>query len=671
MQTIPAPTLRAAALLLLVTLAACGGGGGGGGVPAAPADALQALASADPLAAAPACTAAAVRIRLGLDANRNGSLDADEVSYTEVVCTGAGGMLMSLVDEPAGATCAAGGKRLLAGADANGDGVLQAAEASSSAYVCHGTQGPQGPQGPAGVPGGSGAASLMSITAEPAGAHCAAAGSRVQSGIDGNGNGTLDPPEVVQTAYVCHGAQGTPGSPGGPGADGRTSLLLTTPEPAGANCTYGGTRVQNGVDANASGTLDAAEVAQTAYVCNPSPAGLAWVEVGADHAAAPNTGYVHTGTASIRITLPQAPAVGSIVRVVGAGTGAWTVRAAGTEVIRTANLPVPLRWGPAWVELAAATSPTDVAISGDGRYLILASANQPLWISSDHGQTWQPRGSARDWRTVALSADGRTMFAAGDGTGIHVSRDWGATWAENGPAGSWRKVASSADGTRVAVAGTIGVLTNMLLISGDGGTNWAPTALPDTQWNALAVSGSGSVVVAGGSTGPLFISRDGGANWTAYLAGGNFTAAATSYDGRAFVVARQGGSGATLHESTDEGLGWTSQSLGTVGRAVAMSHDGRRRAWATAGGLFMSGEPGAAWADVGSPTGDITSVACTSDCARVVALKAGVPRLFGSRTTTTTPGGELQGAADGSIELQYLGNGAWAVLGYSGWLAAR
>ncbi|GAB2855345.1 hypothetical protein GCM10027044_13970 [Hymenobacter ruber] len=60
------------------------------------------------------------------------------------------------------------------------------------------------------------------------------------------------------------------GSTGPAGADGKNSLVRTTAEAAGANCATGGFKTEYGLDANANGTLDAAEVnaALTRYVCN-------------------------------------------------------------------------------------------------------------------------------------------------------------------------------------------------------------------------------------------------------------------------------------------------------------------------------------------------------------------------------------------------------------------
>ena len=58
------------------------------------------------------------------------------------------------------------------------------------------------------------------------------------------------------------------------GQNGLNALLKTTAEAAGANCTAGGTKIETGLDANRNGTLDAEEInpSQTRYVCNGAPA---------------------------------------------------------------------------------------------------------------------------------------------------------------------------------------------------------------------------------------------------------------------------------------------------------------------------------------------------------------------------------------------------------------
>jgi subtilisin-like proprotein convertase family protein len=59
------------------------------------------------------------------------------------------------------------------------------------------------------------------------------------------------------------------GCTGEDGEDGRSALLTTTPEPSGASCAFGGTRIDSGLDVDAGGVLDPAEVTATEYVCNP------------------------------------------------------------------------------------------------------------------------------------------------------------------------------------------------------------------------------------------------------------------------------------------------------------------------------------------------------------------------------------------------------------------
>lgn len=124
--------------------------------------------------------------------------------------------------------------------------------------------GSDGKNGAAGANGANGATALTKTSAEPAGMNCPSGGTKVEVGLDKNGNGVLDQDEVSgQPIYVCNGTGGSP------------SLVKTTPEPGGSNCQYGGVKIETGLDANNNGMLDANEVNQSAttYVCNTSPTG--------------------------------------------------------------------------------------------------------------------------------------------------------------------------------------------------------------------------------------------------------------------------------------------------------------------------------------------------------------------------------------------------------------
>jgi hypothetical protein len=66
------------------------------------------------------------------------------------------------------------------------------------------------------------------------------------------------------------------------GSNGKTALTRSTKEAGGANCKYGGTKFETGIDANNNGILDNNEVTatQTTYVCDGAGATYSsWFDV--------------------------------------------------------------------------------------------------------------------------------------------------------------------------------------------------------------------------------------------------------------------------------------------------------------------------------------------------------------------------------------------------------
>jgi len=114
-----------------------------------------------------------------------------------------------------------------------------------------GPAGPQGIQGPAGNDGSTGPQGPIGLTG--------AQGSQGIQGVAGT-NG----------ANGANGATGTQGPQGVSGTNGLNALIKTTTEPIGVNCASGGTKIETGLDANGNGILDAAEInaVQTKYVCD-------------------------------------------------------------------------------------------------------------------------------------------------------------------------------------------------------------------------------------------------------------------------------------------------------------------------------------------------------------------------------------------------------------------
>ncbi|MGK3962674.1 hypothetical protein WMF38_00615 [Sorangium sp. So ce118] len=116
-----------------------------------------------------------------------------------------------------------------------------------------GSDGPSAPDGEAG-------ALAARVEDEPPGANCPGGGHAIHEGRDDDGDGALDPGEIDATEYVCAEQGELPG-------------LLTTQaeEPPGEPCPHGGTAVRSGLDLDGDGALDAAEVAETTYVCAGAP----------------------------------------------------------------------------------------------------------------------------------------------------------------------------------------------------------------------------------------------------------------------------------------------------------------------------------------------------------------------------------------------------------------
>ena len=247
------------------------------------------------------CENGGIVVETGLDLDGNGTLDDPEVRTAEAVCAGGEGetALTTVSDEPAGANCVIGGSRIDVGLDVDGNGTLEPAEINQTEYVCDpvrtavrvspelaatstacpGLGGSRIETGPDTNNNGQldaaevtdtaficsgidGQQSLVAVTPEPAGANCAAGGNRVDSGVDSNENGSLDAAEVVSTSYVCNGINGTPGAGG--------NAVRVSSEPAGANCVAGGVRVETGPDTNGNGALDDAEVTSTSFSCQGS-----------------------------------------------------------------------------------------------------------------------------------------------------------------------------------------------------------------------------------------------------------------------------------------------------------------------------------------------------------------------------------------------------------------
>jgi hypothetical protein len=523
--------------------------------------------------------------------------------------------------------------------DLNGNGVLDAGKVSNTRYIWNGAAGSvgsAGAAGTAGVAGGTGSnglSSLVSVSVEPAGANCANGGNLVRIGLDTSRDGNLDDGEVTSRSHVCnagngtHGANGTDGTNGADGANGTNGLnslvVLTALASGDANCAYGGSRQDSGLDLDRNGSLDFGEITASAYACNGSPGpGVSWIDVTATSAQAQaNTGYLADNAAPVTITLPASPNLGDLVSVSGVGSGGWTVAQNAGQRILTRGLPGSPLPGDLWTPRDSARDWISVASSANGSKLVAVTQADQIYTSIDSGVTWTPRDGFRGWNAVASSADGSKLVAVAIGNQIYTSTDSGQSWTPRESSRTWWGVASSADGTHLVAVEFYG----QIYTSTDSGVSWTPrdSARP---WQSVASSADGSKLYATALDDGLYISADAGVTWTAATNHAPTNRVACSADGTKLLAAGVSG---PLYISTDSGATWVARDSVRGWSGLASSADGSK----------------------------LVAVADTGD----------LDRIYTSVADQTTPGsaGSLGGSQYDALQLQYAGSGNFIVLGFS------
>jgi photosystem II stability/assembly factor-like uncharacterized protein len=500
---------------------------------------------------------------------------------------------------------------------------------------------------------------------EPSGANCAAGGKAIEVGVDGNASGRLEASEISSTRHVCNSTDGSNV------VSEANTLASIVSEAAGANCVHGGSRVDKGLDSNANGVLDAAEVSATNYICNSPPAAtFPWVDVtSAAVQAQPNTGYVaRNDVAQVVVTLPTNPAVGDVVRVRGDGLGGWMVAQNPGQAVDTRNLDGMA--GASWTARESARDWVAVASSADGTKLVALEWAGKIYTSGDGGVSWtactaKPAcESNREWWAVASSADGSKLVAAVGGGQIYTSTDGGVSWTARDSNRIWASsIASSADGAKLVALEEGG----KIYTSTDGGAVWEERE-ENRLWISVASSADGSKLVAAVNGGQIYTSIDSGLNWTARESSRNWYEVASSADGSKLAAVDYGGK---IYTSTDSGATWKEREADRNWFSIASSADGRKLVASVEGGqLYTSADSGVSWTARDSNRA-WWNVASSADGSKLVVVEYGGKIYTSIATTTPGVGGSISGTSTDAIELQYVGDGVFAVLTHEGSLTIQ
>ncbi|MEN0066693.1 MAG: endonuclease/exonuclease/phosphatase family protein [Myxococcota bacterium] len=161
------------------------------------------------------------------------------------------------------------------------------------------------------------ARALISVSEEAAGENCANGGTRIDVGVDKDDSDSLDAAEVDSTSFVCNGESGTNGVNGENGAngedgvDGQEALVEIEAVDPGAECPFGGFRVETGLDDNGDGVLDDNEVTDRQLVCENNTVRIATFNTSLNRSSAGELIKNLTGTMD-----PQAQQVAEIIQTV-------------------------------------------------------------------------------------------------------------------------------------------------------------------------------------------------------------------------------------------------------------------------------------------------------------------------------------------------------------------
>jgi hypothetical protein len=418
------------------------------------------------------------------------------------------------------------------------------------------------------------------------------------------------------------------------------------------------------------------------------------VVAGTNIQAAPNMVYLLTNNSVVTVLLAPGMNVGDLVKIAGTGTNGWQIaQNPGQSIIASFSGGLNLNWTPRITH--------SNGWSCDGTKLVAAASGPnisgQIYSSTNSGITWNPLAAAPTeyWTALASSYDGTKLVAATFLDGIFASTNAGATWfaqtnSHTGIGHEVSAIASSADGTKlVAVEGPPLYAASLpgrggIFTSTDSGQTWtlqlgAPT---NSTWTSVASSADGTRLsaLASGSF-VCYQSIDSGVTWTPSITNSS-TEVALSANGTTLVTAGFSG----IFTSLDFGGTWNSRALpGNLALLVyrlAVSSDGTILLAAPGPGaalnpIFLSHDSGLTWtAQSSGPANVFGGVLLSANGLKLVAAEIGswgssIPTGSGTiwtAQTATTVGtdGWLALQPNTAIELQYVGNGQFLPISFTG-----
>ena len=196
------------------------------------------------------------------------------------------------------------------------------------------------------------------------------------------------------------------------------------------------------------------------------------------------------------------------------------------------------------------------AIAGMGTTVIVGSADQGIFISTDNGVTWNQRNNGlTNYTILSLHVSGTTIYAGTSGGGVFKSTNSGDSWTALNSGLSNLTINTLTSANVLLVAGTNG---GGVFYSTDGGSHWTAGNTGLTNLTITSLSSYGTTLFASTKGGGIFSVNE-FFTWSAVNTG------LTHLDVKQVII-----SGSTAYAATAGGVftssassfSWTAQNTG-------------------------------------------------------------------------------------------------------------
>jgi photosystem II stability/assembly factor-like uncharacterized protein len=162
-----------------------------------------------------------------------------------------------------------------------------------------------------------------------------------------------------------------------------------------------------------------------------------------------------------------------------------------------------------------------VAISNDGKYILVGGVNTPLFYSNDGGGSFIQKFTLYNWFEIKMSKSGQYQTAIGPTNEIYISNNYGETFTIHNTSGNVNLnsgsnyLAMSYDGKYQSITINTGIYR-----SNDYGQTWNVIDLssisnPPSNLQGMGMSGNGKIQMAVDiNLGNVYKSTDYGVTWT-------------------------------------------------------------------------------------------------------------------------------------------------------------